>query len=449
MSARPLGGRDVAVIGLLVALLAAFLAANYPLLVVGLMVAIVFVSWIVSRAELVLMVLVAALPWEAMLRYPSATLSLIKLLGMALVVAYAFRLASRDEEIRTSPIIGIALLFGLVIGVSLIVSPEPTAGVAKAFRYAFFIGFLFLVSQLVRDRRGGIDLLRAYCASATVAGVVGLAAFLSGSMGRAAGPIEDPNDFGYLLATVVPIAVFLYIEDRRLRPAWGAALAVLLAATAATLSRGALVGLGALVLWAIFTGRIGAKRLVLAGVGIFALGIVAFALWSPVIDQHLEEKNRIGATNVESRTTFWAAAAQMSMDHPLFGIGPARFGVEAPEYVRNNPNSLRDPVVHDAYLEVLAEDGPLALGLLLLMMLTSWGMLTQGEREGRRRGEPEAVRFTGAIKGMLIVAVVSAIFLSEQTAAPIWLGCALAASGAVLRYRSAPGPIRAVARIPA
>jgi O-antigen ligase len=179
---------------------------------------------------------------------------------------------------------------------------------------------------------------------------------------------------------------------------------------------------------------------------VFALGIIAFALWSPIIEQHLEEKNHIGAKNVESRTAFWAAAEQMSMNNPLLGIGPARFGIEAPEYVRNDPNSLHDPVVHDAYLELLAEDGPFALVLFLLMMVTGWGLLTQGEREGRRRGDPEAMRFAGAIKGMLVVAAVSAIFLSEQTAAPIWLGCALAASGAVLRHRSLAGPVRSVTR---
>jgi putative inorganic carbon (HCO3(-)) transporter len=361
-----------------------------------------------------------------------------------------FRVASHDEEIRPSPIIGLAVLFGLVVGLSLIVSPEPTAGVVKAFRYAFFIGFLFLVAQLVADRESGMRLLRAYCLSAAVAGLVGLAAFLSGSTGRASGPIEDPNDFGYLMATVVPVAVLLYIEDRHLRPLCGTASVLLIAATAATLSRGAAVGLGALALWAILTGRIGAKKLILAAAGVLAAGIIAFALWSPVINDRLEEKNRIGAQNVESRTAFWSAAAQMTFDHPLLGVGPARFGIEAPEYVRSNPIALQDPVVHNTYLEILVEDGPLALGFFLAMLVAAWVAISRSERAGRSGGSPETVRFAAAVKGMLIVATVSGFFLSEQIAAPIWLACALAASGAMLKTRLEARPVpTAAARIPA
>lgn len=433
MIARPLGGRDVAAGALLLALITGFLAASHPLLAFAAFFGIVFLTWVIGRAELVLMVMVAALPWEAMLHYPSTTFSTVKLLGMALVAAYAFSAVSGKTKLRTSPVLWIALLFGLVVGLSLLASPEPSAGLVKGFRYAFFVLFLILVAQLVTDIDTGKRLLRVYCASAALAGLVGLSSFLAGATGRAAGPIEDPNDFGYLMATVVPLGAYLYVEDRKLRPLWAAALVLLLAAGAATLSRGALVGLGALVLWAVLSGRIGVRALILAGAGALAVGIVAFTLWSPIINERLEEKNHIAAKNVESREAFWSAAVRMWMDNPALGVGPARFGLEAPEYVRSNPIALRDPVVHNAYLELLAEDGPLAIGLFLLMLIVSWVLLTQGEREARRRDRTDALRFAAAVKGTLIVAAVSAAFLSEQIAAPIWLACALAASGAVLR----------------
>ena len=48
----------------------------------------------------------------------------------------------------------------------------------------------------------------------------------------------------------------------------------------------------------------------------------------------------------------------MAADRPLIGVGPGRFGLEAPGYVRNNPIPLGDnPVVHNSYLQVLAEIG--------------------------------------------------------------------------------------------
>jgi putative inorganic carbon (HCO3(-)) transporter len=447
MITRPLGGRDVAIMGLLVALLCGFLAATNPWLALAALAGTIFVSWVVARAELVLMVMIAALPWEAMLRYPSESLSVVKLLGLALVVAFLFRMLGQNQRIRTSPIIGIALAFALVIGLSLIVSPEPSAGLTKGFRYGFFVIFLFLVSQLVPDLETGKRLLRVYCVSAAVAGVVGLSAFLAGTTGRAAGPIEDPNDFGYLMATVVPLALYLYGEDRRLRPLWGTAFVLLLAATAATLSRGALLGLGALLIWAILTRRVGPKVILFTGSVGLAVGLLSIALWSPIINERLEEKNHIAGKNVESRKAFWSAATRMSFDRPLLGVGPGRFGVEAPAYVRNNPVPLHDPVVHDAYLEILAEDGPFALGLFLTMLVVSWGLLSGGERAARQRGSPEAMKFAAAIKGTLIVSTVSTIFLSEQIAAPIWIACALAASGAILRYQTSPEPRRTTRQI--
>jgi putative inorganic carbon (hco3(-)) transporter len=433
MIARPLGGRDIAIAGFFAALITGFLAATHPLLALAGFFAIVFLTWMIGRPELVLMAMIAALPWEAMLHYPTATLSTVKLFGVALVGAYVLRAAGRDTKIRTSPVIGLAIVFVFVVGLSLLASPEPSAGLEKAFRYTFFVVFLFLVAQLVSDRETGKRLLQVYVASAALASLSGLIAFLSGAEARASGPIDDPNDFGYLMATAVPFAVYLYREDRRLRLLWGPAVLLLLAATAATLSRGAAVGLAALLLWALFTGRIGARAVVAGVAGVLVAAILAVALWAPLISDRLEEKERIADKNVESREAFWSAATQMWMSSPVLGIGPDRFGVEAPEYVRSNPIALQDPVVHNAYLEILAEDGPIALALFLAMMGAAWSALTRAELEARRRGDTEAARLAAAIKGSLLVAAVSAIFLSEQVTVPIWLACALAASGAVPR----------------
>ncbi|HET7417610.1 MAG TPA: O-antigen ligase family protein [Solirubrobacterales bacterium] len=444
MITRPLGGRDIAIAGFFAALITGFLAATHPLLALAAFFAVVFLTWMISRPELVLLAMIAALPWEAMLHYPTATLSTVKLFGLALVGAYVLQAASRETKIRTSPVIGIAIVFAFVVGLSLIASAEPSAGLEKTFRYSFFVLFLFLVAQLVSDRETGKRLLQVYVASAALASLSGLISFLSGAEARASGPIEDPNDFGYLMATAVPFAIYLYREDRRLRFLWGASLILLLAATAGTLSRGAAVGLGALLLWALFTGRVSPKAMVTAVAGIFLAAIVALALWSPLISDRLQEKERIAEKNVESREAFWSAATQMWMSSPVLGIGPDRFGIEAPEYVRSNPIALQDPVVHNAYLEILAEDGPIALALFLAMMGAAWSVMTRAEREARRRGDDEAARFAAAVKGSLLVAAVSAIFLSEQVTAPIWLACALAASGALPR----PQPAAALSAAP-
>lgn len=431
MTAHRLGGRDVVVAGLALSLGFAFAAARSPVLALAAMISVIAIAWIVSRAELVLLVLVAALPWEAMLHYPSATVSTVKLIGLALAAAYVFRAGRRGESVRLPPTIVLALLFGMVVGLSLIASTEPSVGVSKAFRYAFFIGFLFLVVQLVTDRREALRLLRVFCLSAAAAGLVGLVSFLSGSITRAGGPIEDPNDFAYLLATTIPIAALLFKEDRGWRVLWATSSALLLGATLATLSRGALVGLAALLGWAVVTRRIGPTWIVWSGLATAALIAVAIAFWSPLVNERLTEKNNIGERNVASRAAFWSAAERMSYERPLLGIGPGMFGREAHNYVRNNPIALTDPVVHNSYLEVLAEDGVAAFLLYAGMLASAWLAVDRFERISRRQEDIGGERLATALKGMLLVAIVSGFFLSEQVAPPIWLACALAASGAL------------------
>jgi O-antigen ligase len=432
MTVRSLGGRQATCAALLVSLLVAFLAVRSPLLAVGLMVGIVFLTWVVMKPELVLITMIAALPWENYLKFPTESLSMVKLLGLALVASYLLRVARREATVRGSAILGFALMFGLVAMLSLVASPEVGVGAVKFSRYAFFILFLFLAIQLVRDRATGMQLMRFYTVSAAVAGLIGLIGFLAGQTGRAAGPIEDPNDFGYLMATVLPLAVFLYREDRRLRLLWAASIVCLVGGTAATLSRGALVGLTVLGIWLLLTGRVGLKKMLLMVGAVVAVIAIGFTLWSSVIESRLEEKNNIATRNVESRADFWNAAIEMSSDNPILGVGPGRFGIEEPKYVFDNPVQLESPLAHNTYLEILAENGPFALAFFILMLGAAWVTLSVGERLGRQFDDPLAVNFASAVKGSLIVATVSGVFLSEQVAAPIWLACALAASGAIL-----------------
>jgi len=428
---RRLGGRDVVVAALVVSLVAAYAAAAAPLLGFAVVAAAVLASWVLRRPDLVLFVIVAALSWEAMLGFPTETLSVVKLLGLALAVSYLLGATRRHQTLRMPATLIFALLLGMVVGMSLIASPETGVGISKGIRYAFFIGFMFLVVQMVATRPIAFGLLRVFCLATVAASIYALILFLTGVVDRASGPLEDPNDFAYLTAAAVPIAAMLYAQDRGARLVWGTSIAILLGATAATFSRGAMVGLGALLIWAVFSRRLGARRLVLAGIAVAGVAILAVAFWSPLISVRVEEKNEIGERNVASRTAFWSAAEQMSYDNPVLGIGPGRFGVEAPNYVRNNPIALRDPVVHNTYLEILVENGPLALGLFLGMLVAAWSAAARAERTARGRGEEPTARLAAGVKGMLIVVTVSGLFLSEQVSPPIWLACALAGSGAL------------------
>jgi O-antigen ligase len=431
MSFRRFGGGDLVAVALLVSVAMAYGAAHSPVIAVGLLACVIFAGWVIRRPDLVLLVVVAALPWQDKLQYPNATLSVVKLLGLALVASYLLRAVRRNDLVRLPPVLGFALAFGLVIGLALIASPEPSAGLQKAFRYVFFILFLFLMIQMVEDRRQAIRLLRVLVASCAAASLYGIVGFVTGTVERASGPIADPNDFAYMMAAVLPLALFLCAEDRRWRLAWVASTLLLLGATFATLSRGAVVGLAALLLWAILTRRIGLGGTLAVVVAAVLVVVAAFTFWASTVEQRLTEKSKIAAANTESRAAFWQAAEEMWEDHPVLGVGPGRFPVEAEDYVKNSPIELENPIVHNSYIEILVEAGPLALLLFLGMLGAGWLGATRAERQARGRRDQTTIRLAGAAKGTLLVAIVSGFFLSEQIAPPFWIACALIGCGAL------------------
>jgi putative inorganic carbon (hco3(-)) transporter len=201
---RRFGGADLFGAALVVSLLMAYGAVHSPLIAVAILVGIVFTGWVITRPDLVLLVVVAALPWQDKLQYPNATLSLVKLLGLALVAAYLLKAVRQNDVVRLPPVLGFALVFGLVVGLSLIASVDPSAGLQKGFRYVFYIAFLFLLIQMIDDRDQAVRLLRVLVASTALAGLYGCVGFLTGTVERASGPIADPNDFAYMMAAVLP-----------------------------------------------------------------------------------------------------------------------------------------------------------------------------------------------------------------------------------------------------
>jgi O-antigen ligase len=404
-----------------------FASSRSPLLTVAAFATIVLLTFVLTQPHTVLLIVLAALPWEGMLDFPTPTVTVVKLLGVLLILSVALNAIAQGRSFRAPPAAVAALAFVLFAAVSLIVSPDPSAGINQLLRYVFLAGFFFIVIQLVDDRARLLAALRVLVASLGAAAVWGLIAFLSGEAARASGPITEPLEFGYLLATMLPLCIYLILEDKELRWLWLACFPAMLAATLATLSRGAFVGLVVVLIWAVLTRRIRLGGLLASTVSLFALVAVGFSLWGPVINERVGQKQLIAEKNSESREALWQGAAVMAMDRPITGIGTGRFGAESVDYVRDNPIVLGDPQAHNAYLEILAESGPFALAAFLAFLGASWLTLVRGRRANRERGSRECARLASALQASLLVAIVGAFFLSEQVASPFWVICALAA----------------------
>jgi O-antigen ligase len=430
MTARLFEGRAIFIPALAISAPLAYATAQAPLLALVGVATILLLLLVLLVPEAVLLLLVAALPWDELLHYPSETISGVKILGLLLAVAWLLRALAGGATLRLPPNFPAVVAFGMLIGVSFVFSPDPEGGLDKLLRYGLFMAFFFLVVQLVTDRASVLRVLRAIGLSTTGASLWGLILWIKGDLALASGPIGDPNDFAYLIVSVLPLVGYLFVQERGRRGLWGTCMVILVAGALATLSRGALVGLAALAIWAVLTGRVSVGGVVAAVGSLVIVIVVAFTFWSPIINESVERKGKIAQRNEDSRLAFWNAALHMSYDRPLVGVGPGRFGDEADAYLGNRPSTLQHPVAHSSYLEILAECGYPALVAFLVYLASSWGLLRESRRRAQDAEDEPGARLATALQAAFIVALVSGAFLSQQVALPFWLIGALAAATA-------------------
>jgi putative inorganic carbon (HCO3(-)) transporter len=429
MGRPPLGrvrARHVAavVFGLAIGLI----VAHQPLIALGLVIGAAVFVVLILRADLTLLVMIAALPWENELNFPTETLSAVKGIGAVVMFAYVLRLVSRRKTFVHLPaLLGVATSFTLWVGVSVITSTGITDSVQKLIRYLLFFVFFFLVVQLVDGRPQVRRALRCFVASVGAAAVYGVWLFVTGKTnGRVSGPVEDPNDFAYLLACTLPLAAYLMTVEGARRLPWAFAFMAIAGAMLLTFSRGAITGLTALLVWSLVTRRVPVRALLAGAAALVLVALLALTIWRPLLNSALHQKAHIATANQDSRESFWRGALQLTIDRPVTGVGPARFPEEVTPLLRNNPESLTQPVTHNSYLEILSEDGVPALLLFIAYLGGIWLTLRGVQRRAAEAGDADEQRMATALQASVIIAIVSATFLSEQLTTPFWLLGALA-----------------------
>lgn len=393
----------------------------------------------------VLTVLVAAFPWDDALGFPTETVSVPKLLGLLLVGTYLLTMAGRAPLVRPPTLVPVIVLLGLVAA-SLVAAGEIGTTAPQALRYALFAGLFVLVAQVVDTGERIVVLAGVLVASAAAASVVGLARFVAGSADRASGPIGDANDFAYLLATVLPLGLLLLVREGGSRPsglvrlAWLGATVVIGAAVLGTLSRGAIAGLVVAAVWAAVRGRVGLRSVAAAAAVLVVVAGAALVFQRPFVEDRLHAKGLVAGDNIESRQALWGGALDMAADHPVLGVGPGMYPVRADEYVVDDPLRIEQPVAHNAYLEVLAENGVPALLALVAFVVGTWVVLRRTHRLAAAAGDRGSEQIVTALQAAHIVAVVGAGFLSVQITPPLWFIGALAVALRATVAEAAPAP---------
>lgn len=369
------------------------------------------------RTDLAIMLVVASAPVELAVTTTVGGLSLTKIAGALCFTSFAlYALRSREKlsfdgsQVLVLVILGAAMLSSLQ-------AREVGTALSTTSRYASFAAFYIVVTQFARDPRVQRWIAWVLTVASAVVAAVALNAYFKGEV-LVATPLGEtnPNDFAFILGTSLPFAFWLLGSRPLLRAVAVAMIGVISAGILLSLSRGAMLGIGAGIVFLLLTDRRRA-RIVLAGGSIALITALLVIRADPAkFQQALFRKEVAAGHNVTTRLEAWNAAANLAADHPLLGIGPGNFRFHYYEATGNPPGTEILAVVHDAYLDVAAELGFVAAFAFLIYLGMSFMRLTAVIQAGA--GPPG---YAQAVRVSLVIATVSAIFISEQYFLPFWL----------------------------
>lgn len=397
----------------LVAVASGFAAARAPLLSLAGLLAALLVRLAFGRFSVAIGILVASLFFGG-----SLTHSVIALL---VAVLWGLEWLLRGRRVVWSPALVVLagfLLWGLVSSAA-----HDTSQVGEfARRYVSFLGLYFLTLQAVDgSTRRARTLVNVAVFAAAVSAFISLIPFLAGDTTRASGPLSDANDFGVLLASVVPLAIvrFEWAASRFGRAVAATALVLLTSTTLATFSRSALVGLAASGAWAWATGRLRLRAafLVMAAVALAALAVYQYA--PQRVQTALEQKASIADANVQDRFLSWKIALREFSTSPVLGVGAGNYETRSLDFA---PPARLSTGTDNTYLNVLAELGVPGVALFVGFCVVSWARLR------RRLGDPAGDHLQSAVAAGFLVVVAGALFLNLQFSPELWFLSALGAT---------------------
>ena len=415
-----------------VALGVVFLVVRWPVFAAAGCAAVIVVGLILRRLDLAVAVLTIGFFFNAYLAHGIGILTIDKVIGGLAVAAWALDWVLNRRPIATSRGFWVICSFLVWGAVSLGVARNDSAALVTSLRYVTFAALYFLVLQAVGgDRRRADVLVRMVVLAAAVASVIGLIAFFSHHVSRASGPISDPNDFGFILASSVPLAIY---QARWAANWWGktlsgVALTLIIACTLATFSRSALAGLAVASLWALATKRIRLRWVLAVGACLAAVVGGALLAKPQIVQSAFGQKAHVATANVDVRLGYYRVELNEWRHDPITGVGPGNFVYRFYQFAPAAGESLPFPSNvqtisgEEAYLVILAEQGAVGLALFLGYLALSWGDLRRRFPDDLRRDQLQ-----GALAAGFVVACVGALFLAEQYYPPLWFLPALGAS---------------------
>lgn len=317
--------------------------------------------------------------------YPSPlTVSIAFYIGVVVLLCYAPSQLAVEGTLTARPReVNLVLLFCLAGLLSIPLAMEPAEAwtmFSDTFIRCVFI-FIIIVNAVRTELR-----LKALLVLSLVVGcwlsVSALNDYRLGLMtvegyrvaGRGSGIFGNSNDMALFLVTMVPLAIALLFGTRGLlrKVVYGACAALMMAAIVLTFSRGGFLGL--LLSLAILSWKLGRRhRMTILLLSVFIVAF--FLLFAPgnyalrLASIFIPSLDPVGSSSM--RQQLLLRSIIVAVRHPLFGIGMGNFHIV----------SFNELVSHNAYTQVAAEMGAIALLLYTMFIVHPLRRLRQIERE--------------------------------------------------------------------
>ena len=283
------------------------------------------------------------------------------------------------------------------------------------------------------------------------------AAFVAGAVISVAvqtpvyGPLEGPprivggsGDPNFLAAGLIPAMALTFglaasTRHLVLRLAVLPVVAFLIAGLVATQSRGGLVAAVVAAAAALVLARRG-RSLVVAGLLWIGGAVIVSYVVDPAAWQRLAD-----FSESSGRGELWNVAWRMWQDHPVVGVGMHGFIDNASGYAREiGPLEYakymveRPQVVHNTYLEVLAEAGIVGLALFAGVVATCVRCTWRAAQRFEQLGDLPMATLSRAVIVAVAGMLAAAFFISSQTDERLWV---LLAMGPALLAASRRQPL--------
>ncbi|MCX6021005.1 MAG: O-antigen ligase family protein [Chloroflexi bacterium] len=397
----------------------------------------------------------------------------VELALAAAALSWAIRTFTFGTPVRLPAVLIPLGLWTAFAALSVTVALNQRDALKETFKWAELGLAVLLSANLAGNRTGRRILLAAILTAGAAEAALGAYQFFTrtGPDGfligerflRAYGTFGQPNPFAGYLALILPLLLALALgkpgapaPSWRLRSLLAAAGTLMLAAVGMSLSRGAWIALAGAVAVVLAlhsgTGRriLGVSFLAALLVAVFgAVGALPPELLSrlEIVTQYLQlfDARHVTLTPqnfaLVERMAIWQAAAAMSSDHPVLGVGIGNFDAFYLAYALRGWLDLPGHA-HNVYLTLLAETGVIGLAVYCAAYLALAVSVLRAWRRALRPDAPaDAYPWAVGALGMLAALTLHNLLDSLYVhGIPVHLGLVL---GATL----APFSAAAVARL--